>query len=55
MELSEQDVEEFRRTWQKEFWEVITREKALLEARKLLELYVLLAKPVPGKRKQPAR
>jgi len=49
-QLSEDDLREFRKIWKKEFHEVISLEQAEARARELLELYLLMSKPLPGEK-----
>ena len=48
MELTDKDLDEFIAIWQKEFGEVITRDRARFHGGRLLELYALLMQPLPG-------
>lgn len=50
MDLTQQDIENFRRLWKKEFSENLSFEAARTEAHRLLELYALLARPLPRTR-----
>ena len=47
MNLTEDDLQEFREIWRKEFDEPITAEDARQRAIALLDLYVLLSSPEP--------
>ena len=48
MNLDEIDVQEFSRLWSEEFYEEISMNEARQYASALLELYVALARPLPG-------
>lgn len=43
-----EETAEFIEIWAKEFNEYITEDQAVMEMRKLLELYELLIRPLPG-------
>ena len=47
MELTEEDLREFSRLWREEFHEEITPEDARAVASSLVELYWVLARPLP--------
>jgi hypothetical protein len=47
MQLTAEDIREFRKLWQKEFQETLTEDEARYHASELLELYALLARPLP--------
>jgi len=47
MHLSDQDIREFQELWRQQFEESLTEDKAREEAMQLLELYALLARPLP--------
>jgi len=46
--FTDEDLEEFRRIWKQEFNEELSGDAARLQASLLLELYLRLAKPLPG-------
>jgi len=48
MDLTEEDVHEFARIWQEEFKETLLPADARHCASLLLELYEVLASPLPG-------
>ncbi len=48
MELGDQDIREFAEIWKQEFNEELAPDEARHHASQLLELYSLLAKPLPS-------
>ena len=48
MQLDDQDIREFIVLWKKEFDEDLSFDEARYHASQLLELYALLAKPLPS-------
>ena len=48
MNLSENDLQEFSRIWREEFHEEISLKEARQHASELLELYLILARPLPN-------
>ena len=48
MQLEESEVKEFAELWRQEFNEELSGDAARLQASLLLELYLRLAKPLPG-------
>ncbi len=48
MNLNENDLQEFSRIWSEEFHEEISMKEARQYASSLLELYSVLARPLPG-------
>jgi hypothetical protein len=53
MDLDERDVREFAEIWKKEFKEDLTLEEARRNGSQLVELFSLLAKPLPSEERQP--
>ena len=51
MDLDEHDIQEFIRIWKEEFKEELSPAEARLRASELLELYDVLAKPLPDESK----
>ena len=47
MKLTDEDIREFTEIWSREFGEVLAPDQARHEATQLLELYFLLAQPLP--------
>ena len=47
MQLQEEDIREFVQLWKEEFDEALSMEQARQHASGLMELYALLAKPLP--------
>jgi hypothetical protein len=47
MDLDDKDIQEFMRLWQEEFKETISAADARHSASQLLELYAILARPLP--------
>jgi hypothetical protein len=47
MELTEEDLKEFARIWQEEFSETLPEAEMRQRASELMELYLVLAKPLP--------
>lgn len=54
MLLTNEDCEEFRKVYKEDTGEDITIEQAREIASRLLELYRLLARPLPGETRQPS-
>lgn len=52
MDLTEHDIETFRRIWEETFHEMLSIAQARQHAAELLELYSLLAKPLPSERRK---
>lgn len=50
MQLSKQSIEEFRVIYANEFGKIITEEEALEMATRLIGLYQLIYRPLPGER-----
>lgn len=50
MQLSDDDLREFCEIWKQEFGEELTPAEARHHASQLLELYMLLAEPLPAER-----
>ena len=48
MIFSDQSIEEFIEIWQSEFDALLTPDQARREAARLMEVYWLLAQPLPG-------
>ena len=48
MVFTEQSIEEFIEIWQSEFGTHLSPDQARMEATRLMELYWLLAQPLPG-------
>lgn len=55
MELSEKDIEEFAALWKAEFGEELSRAEARESASALLEVYAVLARPLPESEHRPPR
>jgi hypothetical protein len=53
MELDERDIREFTEIWKQEFNEDLSPDEARHNASQLLELFSLLAKPLPSEQRQP--
>jgi hypothetical protein len=53
MYLEDEDIREFSELWKKEFSETLSPDKARHHASLLLELYGLLARPLPEERSAP--
>ena len=53
MQLEESEVKEFAELWKREFNEDLSLDAARLQASLLLELYVRLARPLPGTTNKP--
>ena len=47
MELTQEDLKEFTRIWKEEFNETLPEAEMRQRASELLELYLVLAKPLP--------
>lgn len=52
MDLEENDIAEFAELWKQEFNETISLDEARHCASQLLELYTILARPLPADRQQ---
>jgi hypothetical protein len=50
MDLNERDIREFAAIWKEEFNEELTPDAARHHASELVELYALLAQPLPSER-----
>lgn len=48
MELTDEDIREFIDAWKKDFGETISTAEARKHASALMELCLLLARPLPG-------
>ena len=53
MDLDDHDIQEFIQLWKEEFKETISPAGARQCAAQLLELYDLLARPLPDERREP--
>lgn len=51
MQLSKESIEEFRVIYAKEFGKIITEEEALEMATRLVNLYQIIYRPLPDKKK----
>ncbi len=50
MQISDEDLKEFMALYEREFGEQLARSKASEMATRLINLYMLLAKPLPSER-----
>lgn len=48
MDLSDQDIEEFREAWRRAFGELLSESQARYHASRLMEFLLMLARPLPG-------
>ena len=54
MELSEESIAEFAKIWKEQFGETLTRDRAEMEAKLLLDFYWELSRPLPSEREESA-
>ncbi|HEY4506153.1 MAG TPA: hypothetical protein VJJ24_01770 [Candidatus Paceibacterota bacterium] len=54
MELSEESIAEFANIWKEQFGETLSRDRADMEAKLLLEFYYELSRPLPSEKEEKA-
>ena len=53
MRLTKEAIEEFQKLYEEEFGEQLSFEEAEIRGRELVELYKMLAEPLPSERDEP--